>query len=107
MNKRVSDWTSFDPHDRFKLRLDSISESGLISCRRLTGQEYGGTLVILPVTLASVMLRRMWEIEQLEGLDSSDGTPESICTSVAKIFNVGETEVACDEGVDQDGRCDS
>ena len=40
------------------------------------------------------MLRRMWEIEQLEGLDSSDSTPESICTCVAKIFNVGETEVA-------------
>jgi hypothetical protein len=60
----------------------------------VTGKEYGGTLVTLPVTLASVMLRRMWEIEQLEGLDSSDSTPESICTSVAKIFNVGETEVA-------------
>jgi hypothetical protein len=25
---------SFDPHDRFKLRLDSISESGIFSCQR-------------------------------------------------------------------------
>jgi hypothetical protein len=53
-----------------------------------------GTLVTLPVTLASVMLGQMWKIEQLEGLDSSSSTPESICTCVAKIFNVGETEVA-------------
>ncbi len=29
----VSDCTSFDPHDRFKLRLDSFSESGLLSCQ--------------------------------------------------------------------------
>jgi len=28
----VSDCVSFDPHDRFKLRRDSISESGPISC---------------------------------------------------------------------------
>jgi len=30
----VSDCTSFDPHDRFTLRLDSTSGSGLFSCRR-------------------------------------------------------------------------
>ena len=30
----VSDCTSFDPHDRFTLRLDSISGSGLFSRRR-------------------------------------------------------------------------
>jgi GAF domain len=36
----------------------------------------------------------MWEIEQLAGLDSPDGSPESICACVAKIFRVRETEVA-------------
>jgi hypothetical protein len=36
----------------------------------------------------------MWEIEQLAGLDSSESTPESICACVAKIFQVGKTEVA-------------
>jgi hypothetical protein len=36
----------------------------------------------------------MWKIEQLEGLDSSESTPESICACVAKIFQVRETEVA-------------
>jgi hypothetical protein len=35
----------------------------------------------------------MWEIEQLASLDSPDNTPESICTAVAKIFHVRETEV--------------
>jgi hypothetical protein len=40
------------------------------------------------------MLRQMREIEHLEGLDSSDSTPESICISVAKIFHVEDTEVA-------------
>ena len=35
----------------------------------------------------------MREIEQLAGLDSADNTPESICESVAKIFQVKETEV--------------
>jgi GAF domain-containing protein len=40
------------------------------------------------------MLGRMGEIEQLEGLDSPDPTPDSICVSVAKIFRVTETEVA-------------
>jgi GAF domain-containing protein len=36
----------------------------------------------------------MWELEQFKGLDSLDSTPESICTCVAKIFRVRETEVA-------------
>jgi len=36
----------------------------------------------------------MGEIEQLEGLDSADSAPESICACVAKIFRVRETEVA-------------
>lgn len=36
----------------------------------------------------------MWEIEQLAGLDSPDGSPESICACVAKLFRVRETEVA-------------
>ncbi len=40
------------------------------------------------------MLGKMPEIEQFGGLDSSDGTPESICACVAKIFQVRETEVA-------------
>jgi hypothetical protein len=36
----------------------------------------------------------MWELEQL-GLDpSATSTPESICSCVAKIFQVSETEVA-------------
>jgi hypothetical protein len=51
-------------------------------------------LVTLPVTLSSGMLGKMWEIEQLAGLDSPDSTPESICACVAKIFQVSETEVA-------------
>jgi len=40
------------------------------------------------------MLEKMWEIEQLAGLDSRDSTPESICACIAKIFYVKETEVA-------------
>lgn len=36
----------------------------------------------------------MWEIERFAGLDSTDGTPDSICACVAKIFEVSETEVA-------------
>jgi hypothetical protein len=52
------------------------------------------TLVTLSVTLSSGMLEKMWEIEQLAGLDSPDSTPESICACVAKIFRVSETEVA-------------
>lgn len=36
----------------------------------------------------------MWEIEQLADLESPDGTPESICAWVARIFQVKETEVA-------------
>ncbi len=36
----------------------------------------------------------MWKIEQLPGLNSPDRTPESICTCVARIFQVRETEVA-------------
>ena len=51
-------------------------------------------MVTLPVTLCSVMLRKMWETEQLGGLDSPDSTPASICACVAKIFQVSETEVA-------------
>ncbi len=53
-----------------------------------------GTLVTLPVTLSSGMIGKMWEIEQLVGLDSLASTPESICACVAKIFHVKETEVA-------------
>ena len=40
------------------------------------------------------MIGKMWEIEQLVGLDSLASTPESICACVAKIFHVKETEVA-------------
>ena len=36
----------------------------------------------------------MQEIEQLAGLEPGNTTPESICASVAKIFQVKETEVA-------------
>ncbi len=36
----------------------------------------------------------MWAVEQLAGVQSLDGTPESICACVAKIFRVRETEVA-------------
>jgi GAF domain-containing protein len=36
----------------------------------------------------------MLEIEQLADLESCDGTPESICVCVAKLFRVAETEVA-------------
>jgi len=36
----------------------------------------------------------MWEIEQLAGLEASESTPESICASVAKMFEVRQTEVA-------------
>lgn len=53
-----------------------------------------GTLVTLSLTFSSGMLGGMWEIEQLAGLDSSESTPESICACVAKIFQVGKTEVA-------------
>lgn len=53
-----------------------------------------GTLVTLPLTLSSIMLGKMAEIEQLAGLDSPGSTPDSICTGVAKIFHVTETEVA-------------
>jgi len=42
----------------------------------------------------SLMVGQMLGIEQLDGFDSSDGTPESICICVAKIFHVEETEVA-------------
>jgi hypothetical protein len=58
-----------------------------------TGKARGGTLVTLSLTLSSGMLGKMWEIEQLAGLDSPDSTPESICACVAKIFHVRETEV--------------
>jgi len=40
------------------------------------------------------MLGKMWQIEQLAGLDSRDSSPQSICVCVAKIFHVMETEVA-------------
>jgi hypothetical protein len=52
------------------------------------------TFVTLRVTLSSVMLRKMWEIEQLASLDSRGSTPGAICACVAKIFHVKETEVA-------------
>ena len=51
-------------------------------------------MVTLSLTLSSGMLREMWELEQLAGLDSSESTPESICACVAKIFQVRATEVA-------------
>jgi hypothetical protein len=40
------------------------------------------------------MLGKMGGIEQLEGMNPSDSSPESICACVAKIFQVRETEVA-------------
>jgi hypothetical protein len=40
------------------------------------------------------MLEKMWENEQLAGLEVADNNPESICACVAKIFKVRETEVA-------------
>jgi hypothetical protein len=36
----------------------------------------------------------MWELDQLGTLDSAESTPASICASVAKVFQVRETEVA-------------
>jgi len=48
----------------------------------------------LPLDLPPVILEEMWEIEQLAGLEASESTPESICASVAKMFQVRETEVA-------------
>jgi hypothetical protein len=48
----------------------------------------------LPLTLSSLMLGKMGEIEQLATLDSPDRTPDSICAGVARIFHVTETEVA-------------
>jgi hypothetical protein len=36
----------------------------------------------------------MAEIDQLAQLDAAECTPESICVVVAKLFHVGETEVA-------------
>jgi len=57
-------------------------------------QESSDTLVTLSLALSSVMLGEMWEIEQLAGLEASESTPESICASVAKMFQVRETEVA-------------
>jgi hypothetical protein len=48
----------------------------------------------LRVTLSSVMLGKMREIEHLADLDARDSTPESICACVAKIFYAKETEVA-------------
>jgi hypothetical protein len=57
-------------------------------------QESRDTLVTLSLALSSVMLGEMWEIEQLAGLEPSESTPESICASVAEMFQVRETEVA-------------
>jgi hypothetical protein len=42
----------------------------------------------------SLMLEKMQGKELLAALESSDGTPESICACVAKIFRVTEKEVA-------------
>ncbi len=36
----------------------------------------------------------MRELEQLQGLAAEGNNPESICVRVAKLFDVGETEVA-------------
>jgi hypothetical protein len=36
----------------------------------------------------------MLAVEQLAGMESMDGTPESICACIGKIFRVRETEVA-------------
>jgi len=59
-----------------------------------TGKAKRSTLVTLRVTLSSVMLGKMREIEHLADLDARDSTPESICACVAKIFYAKETEVA-------------
>ena len=48
----------------------------------------------MPLTLCSVMLGKMPEIEQLVCLDSPDSTAASICAGVAKTFRVTKTEVA-------------
>jgi hypothetical protein len=40
------------------------------------------------------MLNRVQELDQLSGLDPQSWTPESICTEIAEIFRVKETEVA-------------
>jgi GAF domain-containing protein len=42
---------------------------------------------------SSVILAEMWEISQFADLDSLDGSAESICGCVAKIFHVKKTEV--------------
>jgi len=36
----------------------------------------------------------MAKVEQFAGMESTDGSPESICAGVAKIFRVRETEIA-------------
>jgi hypothetical protein len=59
-----------------------------------TGKAKRSTLVTLRVTLSSVMLGKMREIEHLADLDARDSTPESICACVAKIFYAKEKEVA-------------
>jgi hypothetical protein len=48
----------------------------------------------LPGIHSAGKLGEMREIEQFTGIDSPDGTPESICACVARIFQVRETEVA-------------
>ena len=40
------------------------------------------------------MLGRMGGIEQLEGMNPADSSPESICACVARVFQVRESEVA-------------
>lgn len=51
-------------------------------------------MVTLPVDPRSGILVRMLEIEQLAELDALDSSMESMCARIAKIFRVGETEVA-------------
>lgn len=40
------------------------------------------------------MLGEMGGIEQLEGMNPSDSSPEAICACVARVFQVRDTEVA-------------
>lgn len=53
-----------------------------------------GTTVTLSIIASPVILGKMAEMDQVAQLDSADSTPESVCLAVAKIFHVGETEVA-------------
>ena len=64
--------------------LDTTHEGG-------QGGHVGDLVRLPPLGHASA---RMQEIEQLAGLDPENATSESICSRVAEIFQVKETEVA-------------